>query len=288
MVLLVLLILFSISLIVTYIYFIEQGVVFFKSSGIIGNINMIEEIDSEIKLTKKEEALVKKMAEAGVHFGHSKSRKNPHMDSYIHTLRNSVHIIDLVSTVKKLDEALKFVKETAKKGGIILFVGIQPQAKNITQEAAKECGMPYVVGRWLGGTLTNFKTIFKRVEYLLDLEKKKKSKELEKYTKKEQMLFDEQMEKLNRNLGGIKELNKLPDAIFVLSVRHCLAAVREAKRKKIPIIGLVDTDSDPALADYPIPANDDAISALKFMLEQVKDVILKNSPGGGTGKNDKS
>lgn len=233
------------------------------------------EVDAEPKLTKKEETLIKKMAEAGVHFGHSRSRKNPRMGPYIHTLRNNVHIIDLVSTAKRLDEALKFVKETAKKGGHILFVGIQPQAKDMVKEAAEECNMPYVVERWLGGTLTNFKTIHKRVEYLLDLEKKKKSKELEKYTKKEQMLFDEEIKKLNRNLGGIKKLNQLPDAILTLGIKHNLTAVKEAQRKKIPIISLVDTDSNPALADYPIPSNDDAVSALKFMLEQFKKVIKK-------------
>lgn len=228
------------------------------------------------KLTKKQEALVKKMAEAGVHFGHSKSRRNPRMIPYIHTLRNNVHIIDLTSTVKSLDQALKFIKEIVKKGGLILFVATQPQAKSMIKETAEECDMPYVTERWLGGTLTNFKTIFKRVEYLLDLEKKKKSKELEKYTKREQMLFDEQIERLNRNLGGIKKLNKLPDAVLVLGAKHNLAAVKEARRKKIPIIGLVDTDSDPTLVDYSIPSNDDAVSALKFMLEQFKDIIIKS------------
>lgn len=234
------------------------------------------EADLEEKLTKKEEGLIKKMAEAGVHFGHAKSRRNPRMIPYIHTLRNNIHIIDLVSSVKKLEEALNFVKETVKNKGTILFVGIQPQAKKITKEAAEECGMPYVVERWLGGTLTNFKTIHKRVEYLLDLEKRKKAKELEKYTKKEQMLFDQEIEKLNKNLGGIKNLGRLPDAVLIMSIKKSLTVVREGQRKKIPLIGLVDTDSDPILADYPIPSNDDAISALKFMLEQFKDVIIKN------------
>lgn len=230
----------------------------------------------EEKLSKKEEGLIQKMAKVGVHFGHSRSRKNPRMNPYIYALRSNIHIIDLISTAKKLEEALKFIKETVKNGGSVLFVGTQPQAKKITKEAAEECGMPYVVERWLGGTLTNFETIHKRVEHLLDLEKRKKSKELEKYTKKEQMLFNEEIKKLNRNLGGIKELNKLPNAVLVLSIRHNLSAVKEAKRKKIPIAGLVDTDSDPTLIDYPIPSNDEAISALEFMLKQFKGVILKN------------
>ena len=247
------------------------------------------EVNAEEKLTKKEEGLVKKMAKAGVHFGHSKSRRNPRMTPYIHTLRNNVSIIDLTASVKQLEKALNFVKETVKQGGSMLFVGIQPQTKEMTQKAAEECGMPYVIERWLGGTLTNFETIHKRVEYLLDLEKKKKSKELKKYTKKEQMLFDEEMKKLNKNFGGIKELNKLPSAVLVLSVKHSLAAVKEARRKKIPIIGLADTDSDPSLVDYPIPSNDDAISALQFMLEQFKQVVIKNLPTGRQVKNnDKS
>lgn len=233
-------------------------------------------IDLEEKLSKNEESLVKKMAEAGVHFGHGKSRRNPRMAPYIHTLRNDVHIINLVSSVRKLEEALELVKEIAKKRGSVLFVGIQPQAREAVKEMAKECDVPYVIDRWIGGILTNFKTIRKRVEYLLDLEKKKKTGELKKYTKREQMLFDEEIEKLNKNLGGIKELVKLPDAVVVLSIKNNLAAVKEARKTKIPIIGLADTDSDPMLVDYPIPSNDDAVSALKFMLEQFKKIILKN------------
>lgn len=235
---------------------------------------------SEEKPTKKEEGLVKKMFEVGVHFGHSKSRKNPRMTPYISTIRNNINIIDLESSAKKLQEALDFIKETVSKGGIMLFVGTQPQAKQMTIAAAQECGMPYVVERWIGGILTNFKVIRKRVEYLKDLEKKKAAGELAKYTKKEQMLFDEEMEKLNKKFGGIKELNKLPDMLLILSVKKSLAAVREAQRKKIPIVGLADTDSDPAAIDYPIPSNDDAVSALEFMLDKFKEIIIKNLPAG--------
>jgi small subunit ribosomal protein S2 len=231
---------------------------------------------SEEKTTKKDESLVKKMLEAGVHFGHSKSRKNPRMTPYISAIRNNVNIIDLESSAKKLQEALDFIQETVKKGGVVLFVGTQPQAKQITMTAARECGMPYVVERWIGGILTNFKVVRKRVEYLKDLEKKKAAGELEKYTKKEQMLFGEEIEKLNKKFGGIKELTKLPDMLLVLSIKKSLAAVREAQRKKITIVGLADTDSDPMLADYPIPANDEAISALEFMLDKFKEIILQS------------
>lgn len=230
---------------------------------------------SEEKTTKKDESLIKKMFEAGIHFGHSKSRKNPRMNPYISTIRNNINIIDLESSAKKLQEALDFIQETIKKGGVVLFVGTQPQAKQITMAAARECGMPYVVERWIGGILTNFKVVRKRVEYLKDLEKKKAAGELAKYTKKEQMLFDEEIEKLNKKFGGIKEMIKLPDALLVLSIKKSLAAVREAQRKKIPIVGLADTDSDPMMANYPIPANDEAISALEFMLDKFKEVILK-------------
>jgi len=230
---------------------------------------------SEEKTTKKDESLIKKMLEAGIHFGHSKSRKNPRMNPYISTIRNNINIIDLESSAKKLQEALDFIQETIKKGGVVLFVGTQPQAKQITMAAARECGMPYVVERWIGGILTNFKVVRKRVEYLKDLEKKKAAGELAKYTKKEQMLFDEEIEKLNKKFGGIKEMIKLPDALLVLSIKKSLAAVREAQRKKIPIVGLADTDSDPMMANYPIPANDEAISVLEFMLDKFKEVILK-------------
>lgn len=230
---------------------------------------------TELKLNKKEQDLIKEMIKSGVHFGHSKSRKDPRMDSFIEGLRNNVSIIDLKKTVDKLEKALEFVKQIVKQKGAVLFVGIQPQAKEITKKTAEKCNMPYMVERWLGGTLTNFKTIRKRIDHLISLEKKKKSGELEKYTKKEQMLFNEEIDKLNQDLGGIKGLEKLPDAIFVLSVRHNLGAVKEARRKNIPIVGLVDTDSNPALADYPIPSNDDALSALKFMLNQIEEAILK-------------
>lgn len=233
-------------------------------------------VKAEEKPTKKEESLVKKMLEAGVHFGHSNSRKNPRMTPYISTIRNNINIIDLESSTKKLQEALDFIKETVSKGGVVLFVGTQPQARRITMAAAQECGMPYVVERWIGGSLTNFKVIRKRVEYLKDLEKKKAAGELAKYTKKEQLLFDEEMEKLNKKFGGIKELIKLPDMLLVLSVNKSLAAVREARRKKIPIVGLADTDSDPTTIDYPIPSNDEAVSALEFMLDKFKEIIIKN------------
>lgn len=232
--------------------------------------------ESEEKLSKNEKNLIEKMNEAGVQFGHGKSRSNPKMKSYISAVKNDISIIDLESTVKHLIKALEFIGETVKKGGNVIFVGVQFQAGAMTKKAAEECDVPYVVQRWIGGILTNFSTIRKRVGYLLDLEKKKKSGELGKYTKREQMLFQEEIEKLNKKFGGIKNLEKLPDAIVVLSVKFSLAAVKEALIKKIPVVGLVDTDSDPSLIDYPIPSNDDAVSALEFMIDQFKETVKKN------------
>lgn len=226
--------------------------------------------------SKNQEKLIEQMADAGVHFGHGKSRKNPKIEPFVYGLRNNIVIIDLQSTAKKLEEALKFIKDTVSVGGKILFVGLRPQSSEITKTAAEECDMPYVTGRWLGGTLTNYKTIHKRVEHLQSLEKKRKEGELKKYTKREQMLFDEEINKLNQTIGGLRKLDKLPAAILVLSVKHCMTVVKEALRKKIPVIGLTDTDSDPSLIDYPIPSNDDVGSALEFMLGQFKDCIIKN------------
>lgn len=233
-------------------------------------------INQAEKLTKKDEALIEKMAEAGIHFGHSKSRKNPKMDAFIYGLIGKSHIMDLVASLKKMNEALSFIKEIVKKGGLVLFVGIQPQAKKITKEVAEECSMPYVAERWIGGTLTNFKTIHKRINHLRDLERSKKTGELKKYTKKEQLIFSQEIEKLNKIFGGIKKLDKLPDATLLLSIKKNSTVIREARRVKIPLIGLADTDSNPSLVDYPIPSNDEAISALRFILEQVKEVILKS------------
>jgi len=222
------------------------------------------------------EALAKEMLKAGVHFGHKKSRWNPKMKPYIFGLRNNIYIIDLEKTMEHLGKALDFIKDIIKNKGKILFIGTRPQSQSLVEETAKNCKMPYVVLRWVGGLLTNFGIIRKRVEHLIDLEKKKASGELKKYTKREQQNIDEEIQKLKKKFEGIKELEKLPEAILVLSIKEQTTAIKEAKKKNIPIIGLVDTDSDPSLIDYPIPSNDDAISALKFMLSKIEDSIFKS------------
>src|SRR4030042_4307288 len=219
------------------------------------------------------EALAQKMLEAGVHFGHKKSNWNPKMGPYIYGLKNNIYIIDLEKTMEQLEKAISFICETKKNNGKILFVETRIQSQSLIEQIAKNCRMPYVIASWIGGLLTNFKHIRKRGEYFIDLEKKKASGELKKYTRKAQQRFDKEMEKLRKKFEGIKDLEKLPEAIFVLSVKSQMTVVREARKKNIPVVGLVDTDTNPTLIDYPIPANDDSISALKFILELIEEAI---------------
>jgi len=232
------------------------------------------------KATKKKEKTEKikvptpeEMFEAGVHLGHRISKWNPKMAPYIFTSRNNIHIIDLEKTAEKLKEAVKFVKELKKKKGVILFVGTKPIAKKIVEEAAKECKMPYVNERWLGGTLTNFPVISQRLEHFRELEKKKQSGELEKYTKKEQHLFEIELQKLQEKFGGLKEMTALPDALLILDIKRDSLAIKEAQRKGIPVIGICDTNTDPTTVDYPIPANDDSSTSLKLILEPIIKIL---------------
>jgi len=214
------------------------------------------------------------MLKNGVHFGHQKSHKNPKMDEYIFGTRNGINIIDLEKTVEKLEEAKKFIEKTVVEGQEILFVGTKKQAKNIVESAAKISGEPFVVDRWLGGTFTNFKNISGRTKYLRDGEEKMKRGEYAKYTKFEQMKFAEELERLESRMGGIKNMMKLPGAIFVTGVQEDMLAVQEARKRNIPIIALVDTNVDPGIIDYPIPANEDAVSSLRLMVAYVTKAVL--------------
>ena len=216
---------------------------------------------------------LEEMLKAGVHFGHRMSKWNPQMEPYIFTNRNNVHIIDLEKTREKLNEALKFIQKIKDKKGVILFIGTKVSAKDITRQIAEKCQMPYVSERWLGGTLTNFKVISQRLEYFRDLEEKRKKGELKKYTKKEQHQFSVELQKLEKQFGGIKEITKLPEALLVIDIQKEKLAVKEAKMKNIPIIGLCDTNSDPSIIDYPIPVNDDAITSLKLILGTIVKVL---------------
>jgi small subunit ribosomal protein S2 len=218
---------------------------------------------------------MKSLLEAGVHFGHQTRRWNPKMKKFIFTERNGIHIIDLEQTVGKLEEAASFVADLIANGETILFVGTKRQAQDSIETEAKRCGMPYVNVRWLGGTLTNFHTIQNRIDYLVRLEDAKARGELEHLTKKENLRTEEEIQRLNRYLGGIKEMTKLPGAAFIIDTTKEDIAVAEAIRCDIPIVALVDTNCDPDVIDYPIPSNDDAIRAIKLITARIADAVLE-------------
>jgi small subunit ribosomal protein S2 len=217
---------------------------------------------------------IEEMGRAGLHFGHKTSKVHPKMFPFIFGSRNTIHIIDLEKTKQKFEEALKFIQDLVSQNKTILFVGTKPQIKDLVKEIATELGYPYVNERWLGGTFTNFEVIKKRAEYLKDLEKRKTEEFFEKYTKKERMEIEKKIQKLEKKFGGIKNMDRLPDAVFICDMVKDKLAVKEAREKGVKIIAISDTNADPTLADYPIPANDDAISSVKYILEKVKEVIL--------------
>jgi small subunit ribosomal protein S2 len=218
---------------------------------------------------------MKQLLETGVHFGHRTRRWNPKMARYIYTERNGVHIIDLQQTVKALENAYALVRDTVAQGNKVLFVGTKRQAQESIRQEASRCSMPYVNHRWLGGTLTNWRTIKQRIDHMKDLEARRDSGEFELLTKKEALMLNREIEKLNARLGGVKDMENLPGAVFVIDVRNELTAVREADRLKIPIIAVVDTNCDPDLIDHVIPANDDAIRAIRLLTAKMADAVLE-------------
>lgn len=220
---------------------------------------------------------MKLLLEAGVHFGHQTRRWDPRMRPYIFTERSGIHIIDLQQTVTKLNEAYAFVRDVAANGGRILFVGTKKQAQEAIAEEATRCGMYYVNQRWPGGMLTNFSTILSRLSYLDTLEKRKAAGEFDRLPKKEVLKLEEEMAKLNRLLGGIRGINKLPDAVYIVDPHEENLAVAEARRLEIPIVALVDTNCNPDLIDWPIPANDDAIRAVKLLTSKIADAVLEGT-----------
>lgn len=222
---------------------------------------------------------MKQLLEAGVHFGHQTRRWNPKMARYIFTERNGIYIIDLQKTVKKVDEAFNFVRNLATEGGTMLFVGTKKQAQESVKDEAERCGMYFVNERWLGGMLTNFQTIQKRVERLRELERMETEGVFEVLTKKEVSALRHEMEKLERFLGGIKNMKKLPDALFIVDPRKERIAVAEARRLNIPIVAIVDTNCDPDEIDVVIPANDDAIRAVKLLTSKMADAIVEGQQG---------
>ena len=222
---------------------------------------------------------MKQLLEAGVHFGHQTRRWNPKMAEYIFQARNGIHIIDLQKSSKKLDEAYDFLKNQAEEGKTVLFVGTKKQAQECVKEAAEKCGMYYVNQRWLGGTLTNFKTIRNRVKRLTDIEKMQEDGTFEVLPKKEVILLKKELEKLEKNLGGIKEMTELPGVMFVVDPNKERIAILEARKLGIPVIGLVDTNCNPEDVDYPIPGNDDAIRAVKLIMDVMANAVIEGKQG---------
>jgi small subunit ribosomal protein S2 len=222
---------------------------------------------------------IKQLLEAGVHFGHQTRKWNPKMKPYIFAARNDIHIIDLQLTVQRIEEAYNFVVEQAKAGKSVLFVGTKKQAQSAIKEEAERCGMYYVNNRWLGGCLTNFKTMRSRVERLETLEKMEQNGEFELLPKKEVTLLKKEMDKLQANLGGIKGMKNLPGVMFVVDPHNEDIAVAEARKLNIPIVAITDTNCDPDLIDYVIPGNDDAIRAIKLISSVIANAVIEANQG---------
>jgi len=218
---------------------------------------------------------VKELLEAGVHFGHETKRWNPKMKRYIYAERNGIFIIDLQKTMLEIERTFGYLQELAMRGGTLLFVGTKKQAQEIIGLEAERCGMPYVNQRWLGGMLTNFKTISSRVNRLEELEELFASEAIQERPKKEQIRLKHELERLQKYLGGFRKLKRLPDAIFVIDPTKEAIAVSEARKLEIPVVALADTDSDPDLVDYIIPGNDDAIRSLQLIISRVADLIVE-------------
>ncbi|MDD2756131.1 MAG: 30S ribosomal protein S2, partial [Methanothrix sp.] len=222
---------------------------------------------------------MKQLLEAGVHFGHQTRRWNPKMKDYIFTERNGIYIIDLQKTVRKIDEAHNFIKDTVTDGGSVLFVGTKKQAQQTVEEEAARCGMFYVNERWLGGMLTNFQTIRSRIEYMKKLERMEEDGSFEVRPKKEVLQLVKERTRLHRFLKGIRDMDELPDAIFVIDPRKERIAVAEARKLGIPVVGIVDTNCDPDEVDYIIPGNDDAIRAIRLLTSIMADAVLEGKEG---------
>jgi len=225
---------------------------------------------------------IKQLLEAGAHFGHQTGRWNPRMKNYIFTKRNGIHIIDLEKTAVMLDKACDFIKDVVAGGESILFVGTKKQAQESVQEESERCGMYYVNQRWLGGMLTNFATIQARIDQLVRLEDQMARGELGRLTKKEVLKIGEKIDKLNRQMGGFKEMTALPGAMFIIDPTKERIALAEARRMGVPVVAIVDTNCNPDEIDHPVPANDDAIRAIKLICTKIADAVLEGKMGEAT------
>ncbi|MBU4370257.1 30S ribosomal protein S2 [Patescibacteria group bacterium] len=227
----------------------------------------------QAKFNKVKMPSTDELAKAGVHLGHHKTKRSPKMEPYIYGVKNNINIIDLDKTVEKLQLAVNFLTELASQGGVVLFVGTKPAAKDIIQKSAQEIGAPFVVEHWLGGTLTNFSTISELMKKLNKMTEEKKQGGWEKYSKKEQLEIKKKLNRLEKMVGGMREINKKPDAIYVIDLQKEKTAIREARRSKVPVIALVDTNSNPELVDWPIPGNDDAVKSIELITSLVAEAI---------------
>ena len=235
-------------------------------------------------MAQSQAELVKALVDAGVHFGHRVSRWNPKMQPYIHGKRNMIHIIDVKETIKGLLLAKRLVQQTVAAGKDVLFVGTKRQARHAVEEESKRCGMHYVSERWLGGTLTNFRTIRARLQRLEELEKLWESGQIETYSKKMKSTLDRERTKIKANLEGIRKMEKMPGLMFIIDTRREHIAVKEAKKLGVKTIALIDTDSDPDLIDLPIPGNDDAMRAVEIIVRELADAAIEGKTGRGETK----
>jgi small subunit ribosomal protein S2 len=222
----------------------------------------------------KEDVKIENLFKAGAHFGHRTNRWHPKMKPFIHSAKKGVYLIDLNKTQEKLDEACAYMQKLVKEDKMILFVGTKNQVKKPMREMAEATGMPYIVGKWLGGYLTNFVVVKKSIKKYQDLMAQKEGGRLDKYTKKERLNIDRELKKLEVRVGGLLNLNKLPDALFVWDLKKEETAIEEARAKNIPIIGVCDTNVDPSLVTYPIPANDDSSKTVKLIVSEIQAAIL--------------
>jgi small subunit ribosomal protein S2 len=218
---------------------------------------------------------IKELLEAGVHFGHQTRRWNPKMKQFIFEARNGIHVIDLSKTLPQLEAACEFLSQLAGKGGNVLFVGTKKQAQEAVKEAAKSCGQPFITGRWLGGTLTNLKTLRRSLKRMKQIEKMEEDGSINQYVKQEQSMIRREHARFLKNLDGLRTIDGLPDAMFIIDLKREHNAVAEARRLKIPIVAIVDTNADPEQVDYPIAGNDDAIRSVKLLLTCVVEAISK-------------
>jgi small subunit ribosomal protein S2 len=218
---------------------------------------------------------LKDLLEAGCHFGHQSRRWNPRMKPYLFTKKEGVHIFDLVQTKEGLERACNFVKDWVKSGKKIVFVGTKRQAQAIVKEEAQKCGMPYVWARWLGGTITNWEMIKKSIDKLEELRRKKEAGEFKDYTKKENLLIDREIEKLQKFFGGIADLTERPEAIFVVDMKREESAIKEACKQEVKVVAIVDSNADPTVVDYVIPANDDAVKSIKLIVQKIAEAAAE-------------